>query len=248
MWESFLKETRYCDYSHPLIQKICRRFKKRYLNQKDLAVALFYYVRDNVLYQVGDWNYKASETLIRKSGTCTNKSNLLVALLRAVGIPAGYGVMRVNAREYFGPAMIKMFKNKVGKKSLHLYCFVYLNNRWIKCDPSDDRKLSNHTSYFNLPSKLVEWDGQRDAMLYLNPEHILEDRSLTDDIDDIISKKPRHAKGIILKIANLYIKFLRQNNKKISNQDELEILFKQWLKNNNKLWHFLYSLSSALGI
>ena len=87
--ESFLQETEYCDCNHPVIKKLTEDFRSRYSNQRDLAVALFHFVRDDILYRVGLWNKKASETLDEKTGVCTNNANLLVALLRSVGIPAG---------------------------------------------------------------------------------------------------------------------------------------------------------------
>jgi len=242
--ESFLQETEYCDFSHPDIQKLTKEFKKKYTNQRDLAVALFHFVRDNILYRVGLWNKKSSETLAEKSGACTNSANLLVALLRAAGIPAGYGVMRVNAQEYFGPIILETFRNKVSKNSIHTYCYVYLDNKWVKCDPSDDKELSDSTSYFNPTTKLVEWDGFCDSMLNLDPQHILKDDGPIDNIDYIISKKPRNARGIPIKVANLYVKFLRQNNKKISNTKELELLFMSWLKNNYLIYYYLYFIAS----
>lgn len=240
----FLQETKYCDYNNLAIQALVNEFKGKYTNQRDLAVALFYFVRDNVLYRVGLWNRKASETLAEKSGTCTNSTNLLVALLRAVDIPAGYGVMRVNGQEYFGPVMLETFRNKVSKNSVHIYCYVYLNDKWIRCDPSDDKELSENTSYFNPTTKLVEWDGFYDSILNLDPQHILKDDGPIDNIDHIISKKPRNARGIPIKVANLYVKFLRQNDKKINNTKELEPLFMSWLKNNYSLYYYFYFVVS----
>lgn len=243
--EQFLKETNYCDYSHSDIQKLANEFKNKYNNQRDLAVALFHFARDNILYRVGLWNKKASETLSEKEGACTNSANLLVALLRACDIPAGYGVMRVNAQEYFGPVMLETFRNKVSKNSIHTYCYVYLDNKWIKCDPSDDKELSDSTSYFNPTTKLVQWDGFCDSMLNLDPKHILKDDGPIENIDHIIAKKPRNARGIPIKVANLYIKFLRQNNKKINDTKELEPLFMKWLRKENPLYFYLYFVVSA---
>jgi len=45
---SFLKETKYCDFNNPVIQSVVKKYKGDYANQRDLAVALFYYVRDNI--------------------------------------------------------------------------------------------------------------------------------------------------------------------------------------------------------
>ena len=238
--ESFLKETKYCDFNNLKIKELAFDITKNINDDKNKAIALFYYVRDSILYRVGNWNKKASETLLEGKGVCTSKSNLLIALLRSSGIPAGYGVMRVKGKEYFGNIVPLFFRDKIGKESIHIYVYVYLNNRWIKCDPSDDKRFSENTSYFNPQSKLVDWNGENDAILNLNPNHILEDSNVLDNIDDIICKEPKNAKGIILNLGNLYIDFLRWNDKRINNLDELDFLFKKWLKKNHILYYYFY--------
>jgi len=245
--KEFLIQTPYCDFNQSAIQKIAAEFKnKNFSNQTDLAVALFYFVRDTILYRVGLWQMKASETLAEGKGTCTNKTNLLVALLRSCGIPAGYGVMKVRGKEYFGPVMLDLFKNHVGFSSTHIYSYVYLDGHWLKCDPSDDKIFSERTGYFNPPSKLVDWDGQYDASLNLHPEHILEDRGPLVNIDEMIAKRPRNAKGIFLALGNLYVQFLRQNDVRIKETSELAPMFGQWLKNKHFGYYLFFVLSSLL--
>jgi hypothetical protein len=125
-----------------------------------------------------------------------------------------------------------------------VYTVVYLNNRWIKCDPSDDEEFAKNTCYLNPQSGLVEWDGVRDAILNLNREHILTDNHPIANIDLWMLKKPRHAKGIPLKVANLFIKFARKNKQKVPDVQNLEILFRKWLKINYPLHFFSFLLIS----
>lgn len=242
--KNFLEKTEFCDFDHPNIQKIAHKIIKNCTDDREKAVSLFYWVRDNILYRVGDWQKKASETLVEKEGACTNKANLLVAFLRANNIPAGYGVMKVDARRYFGPITILMLKKFAGERSTHVYATVYLNNKWIRCDPSDDRKLSENTLYLNPPSKLVEWNGFQDAMLNLDKDHILSDEYPIANIDPWMEKKPRRAKGVPLKVANLFIKFLRENTQKINKISELEELFKNWLKIKYPFYFYSFLLIS----
>ena len=242
--QNFLQETRFCDFNHPLIQGIAHKIAENCTNDREKAVSLFYWVRDNILYRVGLWQRKASETLIEKEGACTNKTNLLVALLRANNIPAGYGIMKVHGQRYFGPIAIPMLKKFAGEMSTHVYAMVNLNNKWIKCDPSDDRELSENTFYLNPPSKLVEWDGFQDAMLNLNKEHVLKNDYPIANIDPWMVKKPRRAKGIPLKVANLFVKFLRENKQKVNNIKDIEALFKEWMKVNYPLYFYSFSILS----
>jgi len=238
--KNFLKETRFCDFNHSEIAKIADDFKSKYKNNKQLAIALFYFVRDNTKYNVGDWTKTASETLSTGVGTCTNNANLLVALLRKAEIPAGYGIMKVYGREYFGVIVPKKLKVNISKISTHVYCYVYINNKWLKCDPSDDEPLSIGTQHLNPQSELVNWDGESHAMLNLHKDHIIQDRGPVDNIDRLISKKMKFYKKLPVKIANLYIDFLREGAKNINNVDLLEKNFYRWLKKKNYFFYFLY--------
>jgi len=235
----FLKETKYCNFNDKRIKQLAFEMTKNIDKDKDKAVTLFYYVRDNILYRVGHWNKKATETLVEKKGVCTSKSNLLVALLRSINIPSGYGVMKVKGDEYFGPIVPDFLRDKISKKSVHIYTCVYLNNKWIKCDPSDDKRLSVSTSHINPQSKLINWDGESDAMLNLTPEHILEDNSPLPNIDYLISKKSRNSNYFVVKAGNLYIDFLRDNNK-LSDLEQTIFLFKSWLKRKHTVFYFFF--------
>jgi len=240
----FLKETKYCDFSHPEIRKLAERIADNNKDKKEIAVSSFYWVRDNILYRVGQWQEKASETIIGKEGTCTNKANLLVALLRTNGIIAGYGVMKVHGQRYFGPIAIPMLRKFIGKTSTHVYVVVHLNGKWIKCDPSDDKEFCENTQYFNHTTKIVEWDGKKDAMLNLNKKDIIKEEYPVADIDPWMIKKSRNARGIQLKIANIYIRFARKNKQIVSDADEFEILFKKFLKENYKFYFYLFTVAS----
>jgi len=243
--EKFLCETKFCNFNNPEVKKLAKEITKNYSNEKDKAVALFYWVRDNILYRVGLWKKTASETLKEKEGTCTNKANLLVALLRANDIPAGYGVMKVYGR-YFGPIAIPMLRKFIGNISVHTYVFVYLNNEWIKCDPSVDKILGGNISYVDKENKIVEWDGIKDAVLNFKKIDIINDSFPLANIDECFTKKPRHARGFPLKIANIYIKFVRKNTEKITNALELENLFKKWLKVNHPFYFYFFFIISWL--
>ena len=104
-------------------------------------------------------------------------------------------------------------------------------------------EFCDSTAYFNPTSRLVEWDGTSDAMINLNQTHILKDDYPIANIDRWIAKKPKHAQGIALKVANIYVRFLRKNQHKVRDTAELEVLFRTWLRKNHP-WVF-YSFSVA---
>lgn len=237
--ENFLKPTEFCDYTHPDIQTIVRKFKQGSDNQKELALKIFYFVRDSIHYSVGNWNKKASHTLKQKHGTCTNSANLFVALARACKIPAGYGVLDVVGPEYFGPIILPHFSKVISKKSKHVYVHVFLEEKWIKVDPSDDEPLSINTEHLNPQSRLVDWNGINDAVLNLNPTHIIKDSGPLTSIDHILKKKQRKYLYIPVYLANLYIQFLRTNGKTITKHSDLYPSFIVWLRKNRFFSYFL---------
>jgi hypothetical protein len=232
-WKEFLKETEFCDFSHPTIQELSHEICGKLDNDRDKAVALYYWVRDNVLYRIGIWDRKASETLWELEGTCTNKANLLIALLRANHIPAAYGIYKVQGQLYFGDAN---FMGKfVSKVSSHIYSLVYLD-KWIVIDASDDIGLSRSMQHIIPQSTEVDFDGYNDAKLKLDANHILGNQAPIANIDHIFKKKRKRA-GILLSVGNLWLKYFRETKKKFSSHEELKRCCLHFLKTHHPLYY-----------
>jgi uncharacterized membrane protein YdfJ with MMPL/SSD domain len=208
-----LAMTPYCDHGHAAI---CEKVAELGGNggareQMATAVAAFEFVRDNVLYTLGPWDRPASHTLELRRGMCTNKANLLVAMLRCAGIPAVYGVMRVSARNYFGSVGPTFLTRYMSPESTHVYAAAFLDGRWVKCDPSTDRELASRTAHFCQQTQLIEWDGARDSMDFLEPRHVYADLGLFADIDELLEKPPRQRLSERWVIFNDYLQFIRAN-------------------------------------
>ncbi len=232
--EKFLEETQYCDISHPTIKKHVKSIIDPSRSDKENAVEIFNFVRDNVAYALDFYNKKASDTLKSLSGMCTNKSNLLIAMLRTAGIPAGYGILKVNAKEYFGPIMLPIFKKLVSSESSHVYTVAFISNKWIKCDPSTDIELSRKTSKITYTTELVVWDGEKDAMDRIDPRHILIDTFPLSNIDEKLSKKPKNLNKNLIKLGNKYLFYLRNHLKQTRDLMKIERDFSTWLRDSNK--------------
>jgi transglutaminase-like putative cysteine protease len=241
----FLRETRFCDFSDPQIGCLAESFAATGTNDREIAVEVFEFVRDAIAYQVGDWQRTASDTLRRQRGTCTNSANLMVALLRRLGIPAGYGVMTVSGREYFGPAIPARLARQAAKRSRHLYVGVRLDDEWVRCDPSDDWALSAAAAHINPQCAPVVWNGWDDALLNLDPRHIIEDRFPLADIDELMCKPMRLRMRIPVRIGNHFIEFLREQGLSIDNQEQVEERFDAWLRQTHPTLHRLYRMLSG---
>jgi Transglutaminase-like superfamily len=134
---------------------------------------------------VGEWNHTASQTLAARSGTCRNKANLFVALVRARQIPEGFSLLHVRGQEYLGPIVPVRLHKYRGHRSLHIYPGVFIDNPWIHCDPTDDRRFAEATVHVNPQSHLVEWDGVHDAVLSLDPVYIPDRHGPMERSDDV---------------------------------------------------------------
>lgn len=238
--KDYLQETKYCNFNDSSVKTLSMHITSGFSTDQEKAVAVFNWVRDSIQYRVGLWQRTSSETLKEKKGTCTNSANLFVALLRAVHIPAGFGVMDVIGPEYFGPVAMRHLRRNVSKKTKHIYCCAYLNNKWLRCDPSDDEPLSTNTHHLNPQSKIIEWDGQSDAMLNLDPKHILRDEWPVANIDHILEKKIKHRRRVIVYFGNLYIQFLREEGRVILHVSDLDPYFDKWLRKRSFIVYYLY--------
>ncbi len=226
----FLITTRYCEADHREIRGLARQLTQACQSDVEKAVTLFHWVRDQIEYRLGLHKHTASETLAHQWGSCSNKANLLVALMRALGIPAGFHLLEVKTREYFGPLTLPAFCPFVSHRSLHVFCALYLQGQWVRCDPTDDARLSESTLHLSPQSRKVEFDGTRDAMLNLTPEHILsDDGALLPHIDHVFAKE-RRSLPIFLAIAQFYMDFLRSRGKEFSNVDDLQECFLRLLE------------------
>jgi RND superfamily putative drug exporter len=206
-----LEVTRYCDWRHSAVFAAVAGVLDGDESDREAAVKLFRFVRDEILYEFGPWGVTASETLERRGGTCTNKANALVALLRAAGIPAAYGVLRVDAQRYWGPIGPDFLTCHASSDSTHIYAAAYIEGRWIRCDPSTDGRLASLTAHWNPQTRLIEWDGRSDALDFIDPAHIHTDLGLHANVDDLLSKPARNALPDLLEYVNDYLAFIRRN-------------------------------------
>lgn len=227
---AFLRETEYCDWSNPAIRARAEQLTAGCHDEEQRAVALFYGVRDGVIWELADWTKTASETLAAARGSCSNKANLLVALLRAVGIPAGFRVMLVKP-DYLGAVIPPEFwaiRRDAQRPSKHFYSTVHLHGRWIRIDATDDVEVSRCAPY--VPeSRIVDFDGRNDAMLNLNPAHVLRDEGPTPSIDDHLRKPPSNAVGLNLYIARLCQGFVRREGHNFNTAEAMHVALYQWL-------------------
>lgn len=228
--EPFLAETPYCDVSHPVLRRALRLLTSESDDLRQTAVVLFHFVRDSVLWELGNWNKTASETLISGRGSCSNKANLLVALLRGAGIPAGYRIMDVDAL-YFGPIIPAEFlqvRRDPAKPTKHFYSTAWLGGRWVRLDATDDLGVFRCAPY--VPeSRIASFDGEADAVLCLTPESVYRDEGPLASIDDYLGSPPKNAAGLKLALAMACQQFVRSQAARYDDAGQMHAALDRWL-------------------
>lgn len=125
--EEFLANTYYVDYMAENIQKKAKELFSEEMTDVQKAEKAFLFVRDEIPHSF-DCNAtvvtaRASDVLEQKTGICHAKSNLLAALLRSQGIPAGFRYEHLTLAD----------DDSLGY-CLHCYNAVYLEGKWIELD------------------------------------------------------------------------------------------------------------------
>ena len=159
----YLKPTFVIDSDSKVIKEKATMLTEKYNSQKEKAKELFYFVRDKIVYipfpdSFLIEEYRASKTLQRRKGYCTQKAVLLTALARAVGIPA-----RLGFADIINHLIPKKLLEMMGTNKFvyHGYSELWLDNKWVEATPAFDIEMC---SKFDI--KPVEFDGVTDAIFH----------------------------------------------------------------------------------
>jgi GNAT superfamily N-acetyltransferase len=100
MYNEFLEKTEYVDHDDPAVKSLAERLGNESPDELSLIRNTYHFVRDEIKHS---WDAQdrrvtvsASDTLREAVGICWAKANLLAALLRANGIPAGFSYQRLT--------------------------------------------------------------------------------------------------------------------------------------------------------
>jgi transglutaminase-like putative cysteine protease len=160
--EIYLRPTYTIDSDNPGIAARAAQLTKDCSGNVEKAVALFYFVRDSIRYNifmisVFEEDFRASKVLEWGKGYCVQKAVLLTALARSAGIPTRMAFAKIT--NHRTPAHIYQ-KMGVNTFPRHGYNQFFLNGRWVSAAATFDKDLCEKNG---LP--VVEFDGENDAML-----------------------------------------------------------------------------------
>ncbi len=159
----YLQSTEFLDFHKKKVMDKALEITKDIESNKDKAIALFYWVRDEIKYNAFSYypkvkaNLKASVTLRRRNGFCMSKATLLSTFARAVGIPA-----RIHMVDIINHKISQRLRDLMGTAAFycHAYSELYLDGRWVKATPVFDKNTCIKGDFFPM----VEFDGENDAL------------------------------------------------------------------------------------
>jgi transglutaminase-like putative cysteine protease len=158
----YLRPTSTIDCDSVVIREKASELVKDHQEVVDMAKALFYFVRDEIKYNLFVPNdkpeyYRASEVLKSAEGFCAQKAVLLAALARSLRIPSRLHLAAI--RNHLVPIKVKEL---LGGDLFPTHCYneLYIERRWIKAAPTFDLRMCQKNRF--LP---VDFDGKHDAIL-----------------------------------------------------------------------------------
>jgi len=191
----FLSADPYVDFHHERIQSLCRDLFSPAKDSIEKARTAYLFVRDQIPHSF-DCNAqvitsRASDVLKYGTGICHAKANLLAALLRSQGIPAGFCFQRTTLED----------DDSLGY-CVHCYNAVFLEGKWIKLDARENKEGVD--AQFSLDGPVLafhprpEYDEYFYPGIYASPHlptmKMLEEASclqdVMDNIPDIITDLP----------------------------------------------------------
>ena len=161
MEDIYLKPTSIIDSDNKEVIEFAKKSVGNSKDPVDMAVKIFYAVRDQIWYDpytpfYKPEHYRASEVLKRKRGFCIPKAVLLCALGRVLGIPSRLAFFDVRNHlatkqliEYFGTDVFVF----------HGVTEFFLNGKWVKATPAFNAELCK---IHNVPP--LEFNGKEDAI------------------------------------------------------------------------------------
>lgn len=218
--DEYLSVSKYINWNDGSIMTKAKEFKRKYAEELSLVKAIYEFVRDEIKHS---WDAQdkrvtklATEVLEQGVGICWAKANLLAALLRACGIPAGICYQRLTLGDGPETGFCVHALNAVYMKTL---------NRWMRLDARGNKEgvdaqfdFEQEKLAFAVRRDLGEVDygivyakpsnrlmqvleNNTDALyMYRNclPDSIFEYKMATvEDIDELV-----RTRSIVLRAAN----------------------------------------------
>jgi transglutaminase-like putative cysteine protease len=204
-----LAATPLLDVHHPDIETLVAHRGWRTLSPYDRIGAVYDFVRNEIAfgYNEGD-ELPASRVLADGIGQCNTKSTLLMALLRAVGIPCRFHGFTIDKPLQKG-AITGLAYWLAPQRIIHSWVEVSLDGRWIALEgfildapylaslqrrfPQARRFCGYGAATPDLSAPGVEWRGED---TYIQKEGIADDFGIFDSPDAFYARHGSNLSGL----------------------------------------------------
>lgn len=151
------------DSDHPLVIAFAQRHAQGATTPREIAVKLFYAVRDEVRYDpyridLSSAGMKASRCLELGYGFCITKAALLAAVIRVHGIPTRLAF--ADVRNHMTSARLHATMG-TDIFAFHGNADIWLDGRWVKATPAFNLSLCEKAGTHPL-----EFDGVADSIFH----------------------------------------------------------------------------------
>lgn len=203
-----LAPSRLLDLHHPAIEQLVAQRGWRSLPAYERIGAIYDFVRNEIAfgYNRGD-ELPASQVLADGIGQCNTKGTLLMALLRAAGVPCRFHGFTIDKQLQKG-AITGLAWRLAPQRIVHSWVEVLHDGRWIELEgfildapylASLQRRFAGVRRFCgygaatpDLASPGVEWRGRA---TYIQKEGIAEDFGIYDDPDAFYARHGSNLAG-----------------------------------------------------
>lgn len=225
-FKHYLKSTKILNFDAPNIQALIRERGWKQLADSEKIRYIYNYVRDEVKfgYNTKD-SISASEVLQDGFGQCNTKSNLFMALLRAVGIPNRIHGFTIDKALQKG-AITGIWYKLSPKNILHSWVEVYLDGEWFNLEglildraylTALQNKFSDCKTTFcgygaytdNFQKPQIEWEKNH---TYIQEKGINQDFGLFDTPDEFYKSHQQKLSPMKGWIYRNYVRHLMNKN------------------------------------
>ncbi len=204
-----LSPTPLLDFAHALIERLIAHRGWRDLPAYERIGAVYDFVRNEIAfgYNEGD-ELPASRVLADGLGQCNTKGTLLMALLRAVGIPCRFHGFTIDKPLQKG-AITGLAYWLAPRRIIHSWVEVRLGERWIMLEgfildqaylaslqrrfPAAQRFCGYGAATPNLSAPRVEWTGED---TFIQKDGIADDFGLFDSPDQFYARHGSNLRGV----------------------------------------------------
>lgn len=161
--EADKRPTWYVDSDAPAVREFAERAVRGASSDRDRAVALYYAVRDGIRYDpytmsAAPLDYRASTIATMPAAYCIQKSVLLAATARAVGLPSRLGFADVR-NHLATPKLIEVMGSDLF--IYHGFTEIYVEGKWVKSTPAFNLALCQRFGVLPL-----EFDARSDSIFH----------------------------------------------------------------------------------